>query len=519
MRENNQVILPFSLEFLIDEDDYVFTVYDICSKIDYSAIIKKYSEEGRPPAIPLNILFMIVVYGYVCGYYSSRKIQYACKTHICFRWLLQQCKVPSKSTINRFRYGHEIEFQELFNQFVLELKKREEISCENIFIDGTKIEAYANRYSFVWGKSVAKNKEKLEEKAVNTLTEFNQRYNKEFMSIADAQEYFAAEISAEKIEFVHGRGKRKTQLQRDYEVCEEIINKASQYAEYQEILGDRNSFSKTDHDATFMRMKDDHMKNGQLKAGYNIQIGVDSEYIVCMDVYQDRTDVSTLKPFLETAKENLGFTYIYVTTDAGYESEENYVYLYANQQESYIKPQNYEQTKKGKKSKYPYAKINFIYDEERDIFICPNGEELTLRKTKTSKSATGYKSQKGIYYTEKCLNCPHRDQCTKSKDGIRKIEHSKVFHKFRKQSLENITSEKGIILRKNRSIQVEGAFGVLKEDYGFRRFLSRGKANVKTEMLFLCFAYNIKKLHNKILKERTKTYLFKKNKSDEKLIA
>lgn len=165
-----------------------------------------------------------------------------------------------------------------------------------------------------------------------------------------------------------------------------------------------------------------------------------------------------------------------------------------------------------KKTKHPYAKYNFEYNKGTDTFTCPGGETLTLRGKKESKSATGYKSTKGIYYTEKCHQCPHRNQCTKSKDGIRKTENSKLFQQYRHQSLKNITSEKGINLRINRSIQVEGAFGVLKEDYGFRRFLTRGKQNVKTEMLFHCFSYNIKKYYNKIANKRTQTYLFKKKK-------
>lgn len=518
MKINNQVISLFKSDFFIKENDIVFLVFEICSKLNYKKLMDSYAKEGRPPALPLDVMFMVVVYAYINGIYSSREIAYACKTHICFLWLLQQHEAPSKSTINRFRYGHTEEFQDLFNQFISELIEREEISCENIFIDGTKIEANANRYSFVWGKAVAKNKAKLESKAEKYLAELSETYSHSFSCIVEAMEYLSEQIDKNEIKFVHGAGRRKTQFQRDFEKCEEILAKSSQYAEYQEILGGRNSFSKTDHDATFMRMKDDHMKNGQLKAGYNIQIGVDSEYIVSMDVYQDRNDVTTFIPFMETTKENLGFTYPNATTDAGYESEENLVYLAENEQESYIKPQNYEQIKK-RKTKHIYAKYNFEYNEEADAFICPAGETLVLRGTRKSKTATGYESEKGIYYTEKCLQCPHRNQCTKSKDGIRKLEHSNLFYKYRQKSLTNITSEKGITLRNNRSIQVEGAFGVLKEDYGFRRFLTRGKRNVKTEMLFHCFAYNFKKYYNKIIHKRTKTYLFEKSKPNEKLTA
>ena len=171
MKINNQVISLFYSNFFIKENDVVFLVYEICSKLSYKKLTDSYAKEGRPPALPLNIMFMVVVYAYISGIYSSRKIQYACQTHICFLWLLEQHEAPSKSTINRFRYGHAKEFQDLFNQFIAELKRRGEISCENIFIDGTKIEANANRYSFVWGKAVAKNKLKLESKAESSLKE------------------------------------------------------------------------------------------------------------------------------------------------------------------------------------------------------------------------------------------------------------------------------------------------------------------------------------------------------------
>ena len=177
MKINNQVISLFNSNFFIKEDDIVFLVFEICSKLNYKKLIDSYAKEGRPSALPINVMFMVVVYAYINGIYSSRKIEYACKTHICFLWLLQQCEAPSKSTINRFRYRHAEELQELFSQFILELKEREEISCENIFIDGTKIEANANRYSFVWGTAVAKNKAKLENKAESYLAELREEYS------------------------------------------------------------------------------------------------------------------------------------------------------------------------------------------------------------------------------------------------------------------------------------------------------------------------------------------------------
>ena len=176
-------------------------------------------------------------------------------------------------------------------------------------------------------------------------------------------------------------------------------------------------------------MKKDHMKNGQLKPAYNMQIGVEGEYIVGVDVSSERSDQLTLIPFLDKIKEGLPVKYENVIADAGYESKENYKYLAEHNQTAYIKPQNYEKSKSKKFKNNISKRENMNYNPDEDYYICANGKK-----------------------------------------------------------------------RMNRSIQVEGAFGVLKQDYGFRRFLLRGKKNIKTEFILLCFSYNIQKLFNKTIK-------------------
>ncbi|MCT8978883.1 transposase, partial [Clostridium sp. CX1] len=250
-------------------------------------------------------------------------------------------------------------------------------------------------------------------------------------------------------------------------------------------------------DATFMHLKEDHMRNSQLKPAYNVQIGVEGEYVVGVDISSERSDQLTLIPFLENLKENLPRKYTNIVADAGYESEENYVYLEENNQKSFIKPQAYEGMKKSKFKKNISKRENMNYDSEKDEYTCYNNKKLKPIGIKTRKSKTGYEASVTVYECESCENCSFKEKCTKAK-GNRKMEVSKVFVEKRSKSLTNITSKEGILLRTNRSIQVEGAFGVLKEDYGFRRFLSRGKRNVKTEFLLLCFGYNLNKLHSKI---------------------
>lgn len=500
MRES-QLSLPINIEKKIANDDEVFSLEEICEELDFGKLKRKFKSSRYDPVT----MFKIIVYGYMCRIYSSRAIEKACRRDINFMWLLDDMPAPDHNTIARFRKVILEETKELFYQVIDVLHRKSEISYANVFIDGTKIEANANRYSFVWKGSIEKYNQNNEEKLKAFLTDYNIRYKQHFKKICTVKKYIEKDIDKYGVVFVSGKGKRKTQLQRDYETLMSLLEKRRKYQKYLKAFNDRNSLSKTDNDATFMRMKEDHMKNGQLKAGYNIQIAVDSEYIVNAGVFSDRTDVNTLIPFLKDTSDNI-HKYKEIVADAGYESEENYVYLNEQHQTSYIKPQNYEQSKK-KQSKY--SRYNFNYIPERDIYVCPEGNEMYPTQTKTSTSATGYKSEKTIYTTSKCNICPNRAKCTKAKDG-RQIQRSKIFEQHRQKSLENITTEEGILLRMNRSIQVEGAFGVLKQDYNFRRFLTRGKDNVTTEIFLLSLAYNINKYNHKQRDKRTQTYLFKK---------
>ena len=508
MSRRNQLIIPLNLEKVIEVSSSVRTLDEICESLDYTKLYNAYKRNtSKRKADPVS-LFKVVVYGYMTGHYSSRAIEEACKTNINFMWLLNEAEAPDHNTISRFRNNKAKEvIGDLFSQLIIKLKDMGEIECKNLFVDGTKIEANANRYSFVWRKTVTKNSEKLEIKIKALLEDLNERYIRNFSDVYEAFEFLLRQKEKYNVEFVKGRGKRKTQLQRDFENVKDVLEKSEKYNEYNSLFKGRNSFSKTDTDATFMHMKEDHMKNGQLKAGYNVQIGVDSEYIVNVGLFSERSDQLTLIPFLEDTEEKTGVRYKEIVADAGYESEENYVYLNEHNQDSYIKPSNYKTSKK--RNKRPYSTEYFIYNDETDSYTCPENHELKPLYIRNAKSKSGYISEKTIYGTCKCESCPNKNLCTKSDKG-RTIQRAKVFADFRNKSFENITTPKGIELRMNRSIQVEGAFGVLKQDYGFRRFLTRGKENVSVEMLLLCFAFNINKLYNKTAKNRRKTHLFEK---------
>jgi transposase len=508
-----QLVMPLNLEEIIPEDDSVRLLSQILDELDYGELNRAYSALGRKPATPPRVMFKVMVYGPHCGIFSSRKLESACRRDVNFRWLLEGYPAPSKSTIAEFRQKRlQGAIEGLFNQLALVLYRMGETSFDHLFVDGTKIEADANKYSFIWKGSVNKDQTRRDAKETVFLKEINDRYGFGHKDIEEAATHLVRMAVDSKITFVHGKGQRKTQLQRDTEQVAELLEKKQRYEDYQATFRGRSSFSKTDTDATFMHMKDDHMRNSQLKPGYNVQIGVSGEYIVGVDISSERSDQLTLIPLLERMESGLGQRHDSIIADAGYESEENYTYLENHDQRGFIKPQNYEKSKSCKYRNNKYIKENMPYDAERDSYTCPADRRIVAGYDCIRKSKSGFESTVTHYQCESCAGCMLRDKCFRSKypDKNREFEVSKTFRRQRQSATERITSQEGTLLRINRSIQVEGAFAVIKEDYAFRRFLTRGTENVRTEMLLMAMGYNLFRLHCKIQSGRSRQILFQK---------
>lgn len=491
---NSQILLP--------EDAPVRMTSAQLEELDYRKLYEAYSSKGRKSVIDPRVMFKVMVYGYQCGIYSSRKLEEACQYRIDFMWLLENEKAPDHATFARFRTGRCAEaVADLFYQYTKLLETQGEVDHKSVFIDGTKMESRAGRYTFVWRGSAEKNLEKVRKKVFEAAG----------ITDLEALEHHL-EKTKENISFVYGKGKRKSEAQRQWDMENELCQKWKMYIQQLATMGkDRNSYSKTDKDATFMRMKEDHMRNGQLKPAYNIQIAVNSEYITGVGVYSNRTDFGTLVPFLRELEKEHQRRYEEVVADAGYESEDNYLYLEANGQMSFIKPANYE-AMKTKKFRSQIGRIeNLRYDEQEDQYICAEGRKLLRRKVSTEYKQ-GIPVTTAWYRCESCENCPQREKCCKKQDtnAPKEVRCRETFWEKRAQSLANITSERGILLRMNRSIQVEGAFGLLKNDFGFRRFLTRGKRNVQIEMLFLAFGFNLKKRWMKQQKSRLESHYSEK---------
>ena len=494
-------------EKVIPANDSVRLLDKIVEEMDLGALMRAYNSHGRPPATPPRTMLKIVLYAYMEHNLTSRKIKSSCERDINYIWLLNGAPVPSHFEIARFRSQRlAVCAEEIFHQLVTMLHEIGEIKYEHLFVDGTKIEANANKYSFVWKKSTNKYETRLDAKLETLLPEM---CNKHGVMANNPGELLSRLEEKADFPFVHGRGKRKSELQRDIELLRELQTRKQKYQRYNETFRGRNSFSKTDPDATFMHMKEDHMRNAQLKPGYNVQFGVEGEYITGALVSSERSDQLTLIPLMENMK-SYGADYRDVTADAGYESEENYSWFETAQKPCYIKPQNYERSKTKKYKSNMALRENMPYDAEKDEYTCQAGQKLRVKYVGRRKSKSGFESEITYYECDDCSACSYKKSCTRSK-GNRKLHVSKRFVEQRAASLKRITSEQGILLRMNRSIQSEGAFGVVKQDYNFRQFLLRGQVKVTTEILLLAMAYDVNKLHAKIQQNRTGTQLFEKD--------
>ena len=519
-----QIKLPLDIEKNIPSDDPVRLLSTFVEGMKLSDLYNTYGKIKKDQVSPRQLL-KIVIYAGMNRIYSSRDIERSCRRDINFMYLLEGKPSPDHATIARFISLH---LSQCSSNILAEVSNilygLGEISGRHIFIDGTKIESAANRYTFVWKKAVTKNQTKLFAKITELIAECEEMYGLKLVyqdsislhSLKRIRKKLYAIKESEGITFVHGIGRRKSAIQKSIESLEMYIGKLKEYIHKLYACGERNSYSKTDPDATFMRMKEDHMLNGQLKPAYNLQHGVDSEYITWLTINPNPTDTKTLIPFLKDMEQDLGFKYTEIVADAGYESEENYLFIEANGQTAFIKPNNYEISKK-RRFKTDIGKMeNMDYDKENDFYICKNDRKLTAQYEKNGKTATGYRRTTTVYKCSDCSGCPYKTDCIKGNNCKTSREQrnktlyvSKTMKQKRAEDLERITSPYGIQLRVNRSIQAERSFASVKQDMEFRRYMYRGKENVTAQSVILAIAHNINKLHNKIQSEKTGQHLFR----------
>ncbi|MBD5134660.1 MAG: IS1182 family transposase [Lachnospiraceae bacterium] len=554
--ELGQQKINFSFfELCLPGDDPVYTLKKVMEELDFSGLLANCSDKGRTGYNPI-MMYAVVTYANMRGVRAVDRIVELCERDLAFIWLTKGRK-PRRDAFYEFKNKKLTAdvLDDLNYQFLRRLQKEGLVTLKELFIDGTKIEANANRYTFVWRGSINyhlaglldtidslyqkyntflnqneygskydignaqmfviegmdKVRDVIEKNRKRKLTKHKKLSNNTIIGIDNCspleilklQKNLIRIADGENIEFVYGKGKRKPEIQQLYEELENCGDRLMGYKECFEIMGkDRNSYSKTDLEATFMRMKEDHMMNGQLKPAYNVQIAVENYFIIHGYVSNDRTDYNTLVPVLEKHKKAFGGILEEVTADSGYCSEKNLLYLKQNNISSYIKLQDHEKRKTRAYTEDigKYYNMTFQIFEDEQYYICHDGRELHHIRTET-REQDGYTQTFEVYGCADCSGCEHKAKCLYKYNAQKDAEKNKVmkineqWEALKEESHTNIQSDKGILKRQIRSIQTEGHFGDIKENENFRRFNYRTTEKVYKEFMLYAIGRNINKYH------------------------
>jgi len=492
--QQQTMLLPPTLEELIAANHPVRVVNKVLDQIDIVPLMAKYKAGGTSRFNP-RMLLKVLVFAYINNIYSSRKIEEALQQNVCFMWL-SGMTTPDHNTINRFR-GERLKdvLRNIFTQVVQLLAQEGLLSIKELYTDGTKIEANANRYTFVWGKAIKTNKEKIK-KQLDQLWQYAQKVAAEEMDDTDPSGF--DKIDAQKVEQTINQ---INEALKGKEVDSKVKQKLSyakknwpanlkKYEEREKIMGEeRSSYSKTDTDATFMRMKEDHMQNGQLKPAYNVQISTNNQFIASYSIHQKTTDTNTLTSHLDKYEKDFDQKPEVVTADAGYGSEENYQALEDKGITGYVKHNQFDrQQNETIRDKKPFAADKLYYNKEKDCYYCPMGQVMNNIGTSTRTTSTGFKQKITLYQARNCEGCPLRGVCHKAK-GNRTIEINHNLKRLKQKADELLLSEEGQRHRKRRPCDVEPVFGNIKNNHHFKRFMLRGleKVSIETGLVALVF--------------------------------
>lgn len=503
-KTNNQSqlsLLPPSYDDFVPEHHPVRIVNSILDQIDISSIERTYKGGGTSSYHPRDLL-KILVYAYLRNLYSSRKIEQALGENVHFMWL-SGCIQPDHNTISNFRSGKlKGKFKNIFNQVVILLAEQGYLSLKDIFVDGTKIEANANRYTFVWGKSVKTSRTRIE-KQLKDLWRYVETVYAEEEQKPNQPDNFKAidpnEVSQtiDKINrALQGKDIDKRVKQKLNYAKKNWPKNIAKYNSYQAQMGGRSSMSKTDPDATFMRMKEDHMLNGQLKPGYNLQAATNNQFIANYTLAQTTADTATLIEHTGDFIKGYGKPPERLTADAGYGSDENYSYLEDNDIEAFVKYNYFHKEQldeKRGKNKNPFAADKLFYNHETDAYYCPMGQPMENIGSYVRTTATGYEQKIDRYQAKNCVGCQLRSLCHKSKSN-RIVERNHKLVRLKAKAKQKLLSPQGIAHRKQRCWDVEAVFGNIKHNMNFRRFMLRGLDKVETEIGLIAMAHNLKKV-------------------------
>ena len=489
------LLLPPSLDELVPENHMVRVVDAVLDRLDISDILSTYRGGGNSAFNP-KMMLKVLVFAYLSNVYSSRRIEELLKRDIYFMWLAGM-KRPDFRTINYYRGKRlKVGFDTVFTQVVRLLHEEGFVSLKVQYIDGTKIESVANKYTFVWRGSVEKYDARLKAKTEALLRQIEQNHAIENQENPAPEELTAEEV-AERVERIREKVDADNLSKEERKALKQIetdaVPRMNRYKEQLETMGPRNSYSKTDPDATFMRMKEDAMLNGQLKPGYNVQISTENQFITNFGIYQRPTDTLTMISYLESFKARYGMHSEEIIADSGYGSEENYEYMFSNGMTPYVKYNMFHVEQRRSYRNNPFRVSNLFYNPDDDFYVCPMGQKLKFIRQEKRYTASGYQQTVSVYRAGRCEGCPLRGQCHKSKRD-RQIEVNHTLDDYKARARELLTSEQGIKHRSNRPIEPEAVFGQIKECGRFRRLRLKGLTGAKIDFGLKALAHNLRKL-------------------------
>ncbi len=507
---NRLVLFPQRIDEDIAENDPVRIINAVVDSLNLDNFKRLCKECGRSPYHP-KMMLKVILYAYMNNIYSCRKIEKALKRDIHFIWLARYEK-PDHKTINNFRNRVKDEIGSIFTQLALLPAERGFVSHDVEYIDGTKIESKANKYTFVWRKTVEKNRTKLQEKIRVLLRQIDETIAQDSASDTDSVEFTTETLTSliddlkgalNKEDAPHGKEQKKEHRKKKRQIkqLERHRDKLSEYDGRLEQIGDRNSMSKTDPDATFLRMKEYPMNNGQTKPGYNSQLSAENRFITDFALFPNPSDTLTLIPFFGSFLARYHRLPSVAVADSGYGSEENYRFMDEVGMEAYVKYNRFHLEQRPHHKPDPFHHDSFHYDAEEDYYVCPMCQRMTRVGTTHRKTDSGYRSENAGYRAQDCKGCPLRCMCYKAKGDRRTIEVNHRLNQYKKKARELLTSEGRVKHRGRRCVEPEAVFGQMKADMAYRRFRHFGKDKVAMDFAFFAIAFNLKKMCSKIAKQ------------------
>ena len=483
-----KVFLLPSFDLEVKEQEKICRFLDLLDKSGVDRIILKYINNknglgGRPNSNYFR-LFATIVYGFAFGFETLRELEEACNYDLRFIYLMEQVR-PSYTTfstfINTVIVPNELEIFSLINK---QIAKELNITFEDAYIDGSKFEANANKYKFVWKPTT------FHKRVSITIGELIKRYQL-IKNYKDEELIRSSTVAFAISNLTSLRGlisdKEYTNVEK---TLLSLLSKVLEYEEKERICGpDRNSYYKTDHSATAMCLKSDYYSGlgSNMHAAYNTQILVIKGIVFMYYVSQSRADMNDFIPTLDRFYYSYGEYPKNVCADAGYGSLDNYRYLKNHGIGNYVKYQSWEGNLNGTRPD------QFKY--ENKTIECLNGNigypvQLDNRHPK---------KKNGVFYKiTGCNSCPFMTYCKQFMVDLSKddkiFEVVEEFQTLKQEAEDNLLSIKGIEIRVNRSIQVEGIFGIEKQDHGYDRARRRGLEKVSTESMLTLLGLNIKKL-------------------------